>query len=94
MFAGVNPKLGTELKEIGYAEAMPFPLIYATANADADEITQLRNAIAEVSTSGTGKRLVGLLGYDGWVIVDEASTEPSGSAPAPALCTPIEGSAR
>ncbi|HET9062646.1 MAG TPA: PhnD/SsuA/transferrin family substrate-binding protein [Candidatus Binatia bacterium] len=94
MFAGVNPKLGTELKEIGYAEAMPFPLIYATANADADEITQLRNAIAEVSTSGTGKRLVGLLGYDGWVVVDEASTEPSGSEPVPALCTPIEESAR
>lgn len=93
MFAGVNPKLGTELKEIGYAEAMPFPLIYATANADAAEITQLRKAIAEVSTSGTGKRLVGLLGYDGWVVLDEASKEPNRSAPAPAACTPIDGGA-
>jgi hypothetical protein len=73
---------------------MPFPLIYATANADAAEIRQLQNAIAGVSTSGTGKRLVGLLGYDGWVVVDEANTEQNGSAPAPAACMPIEGSAR
>jgi ABC-type amino acid transport substrate-binding protein len=94
MFAGVNPKLGTELKEIGYAETMPFPLIYATADADPDEISRLRSAIAGVSTSGTGKRLVGLLGYDGWVIVDEASMAASRSAPVPPICGPIEGGAR
>jgi len=94
MFAGVNPKLGTELKEIGYAEAMPFPLIYATANADSTEIAQIRKAVAGVSTSGTGKRLVGLLGYDGWVVVEDSPAEQRRSAPAAAACMPVERGAR
>jgi len=94
MFAGVNPKLGTELTEIGYAETTAFPLIYATANADALEITRLQNAIARVSTSGTGKRLVGLLGYDGWVVIDEADREKGRTTAARALCMPDEEAAR
>jgi ABC-type amino acid transport substrate-binding protein len=94
MFAGVNPKLGTELKEIGYAETMPFPMIYATASADDAEIAQIRKAISGVSTSGTGKRLVGLLGYDGWVVVEGPMAQQRGSTTAPAVCTPVERSAR
>jgi len=93
MFAGVNPKLGSGLKEIGYAENMPFPLIYATANADTAEIAQLQKAIAGVSTSGTGKRLVGLLGYDGWVVVDEASVEQRPASIAGA-CKTVGGNVR
>jgi ABC-type amino acid transport substrate-binding protein len=94
MFANVNPKLGTTLTEIGYAETMPFPLIYSTANADADEIALLRKAIAGVSTTGTGKRLVGLLGYDGWVVVETPIAEQHRPATGPAACVLLEGKAR
>jgi len=93
MFASVNPKLGGGLKEIGYAENMPFPLIYATANADTTEIAQLQKAITGVSTSGTGKRLVGLLGYDGWVVVDEARAAQR-PTPIAGACKAAGGDAR
>lgn len=93
MFAGVNPKLGSGLKEIGYAENMPFPLIYATANADTTETAQLQKAIAGVSTSGTGKRLVGLLGYDGWVVVDKASAAQR-PTPIAGACKTVGGELR
>jgi len=94
MFASVNPKLGSTLKEIGYAETMPFPLIYATANADADEIASLRKAIAGVATSGTGKRLVGLLGYDGWVVLESPSAYAQRNDAAPVVCRQLEGELR
>jgi ABC-type amino acid transport substrate-binding protein len=75
IFAAANPKLGGELKEIGYAESMPFPMVYATASAKAEQIEKLRSAAMNVAASGTGKRLVGLLGYDGWVAVDSQAQD-------------------
>jgi hypothetical protein len=94
MFANVNPKLGGTLKEIGYAETTPFPLIYATASADPDEIAGIRKALAGVSAFGTGKRLVGLLGYDGWVVLEGSTTGSRGEQAAPAACAEPAGEVR
>lgn len=77
MFAAANPKLGSGLREIGYAQPMPFPMIYAGADTNADDVEKMRAAANNVSQSGTGKRLMALLGYDGWMLV-ESSEGPAG----------------
>jgi len=86
LLAGVSPKLGTDLKEIGYAESTPFPMIYATAYATDAEIDSVRSAVATVGNTGTGKRLIDLLGYDGWVSVDKAEADARRTKRAGAMC--------
>jgi len=86
LLAGVSPKLGTDLKELGYAESTPFPMIYATAYATDAQIESVRSAVATVATTGSGKRLIGLLGYDGWVAVDKAEVDARRTKRAGAMC--------
>ena len=86
LLAGVSPKLGTDLKEIGYAESTPFPMIYATAYASDAQIDSVRDAVATVAATGSGKRLIGLLGYDGWVSVDKAEADARRTKRAGAMC--------
>ncbi len=86
LLAGVNPKLGNDLKEIGYAESTPFPMIYATAHASDEQVDAVRTAVAAISTTGTGKRLIGLLGYDEWVLVDAAEAQARRTKPTASMC--------
>jgi ABC-type amino acid transport substrate-binding protein len=86
LLAGVSPKLGTDLKELGYAESTPFPMIYATAYASDAEIASVESAVATVATTGSGKRLIGLLGYDGWVAVDKTEADARRSKRAGEMC--------
>ena len=94
LLAGVSPKLGTDLKEIGYAESTPFPMIYATAYASDAQIENVRSAISTVASTGTGKRLIGLLGYDGWAPVEKTEADTRKTKRAVAMCESAMESAR
>jgi ABC-type amino acid transport substrate-binding protein len=88
LLAGVSPKLGTDLKEIGYAENTPFPMIYATAYATSEQADNVRNALSSVASTGTGKRFIGLLGYDEWVLVESAEADARRTKTAASMCGP------
>jgi len=75
MLAAVNPKLTQELHDLGYSEEIPFPRIYATDYASAEEIARFRDNISSVNTTGTGRRLTSLLGYDEWKLLDSIETK-------------------
>jgi ABC-type amino acid transport substrate-binding protein len=90
LFAVANPKLGGALREFGYTESMPFPMIYATAYATDDRIAQLKNVALSAAELGSGKRLVDLLGYDGWVAVERDEPAPKPDVRASAACASIE----
>ena len=86
LLAGVSPKLGNDLEEIGYAESTPFPMIYATAYATSEQVDDVRTAVSGVAGTGTGKRLIGLLGYDEWVLVDAAEGNARRTKPTASMC--------
>jgi ABC-type amino acid transport substrate-binding protein len=86
LLAGVSPKLGADLKEIGYSESTPFPMIYATAYATTEQIDDVRTAVSNVASTGSGKRLIGLLGYDEWVLVDAAEGSARRTKPTASMC--------
>jgi hypothetical protein len=88
LLAGVSPKLGTDLKEIGYAESTPFPMIYATPYATSEQADNVRSALSSVASTGTGKRLIALLGYDDWVLVDSAEADARRTKTATSMCGP------
>jgi ABC-type phosphate/phosphonate transport system substrate-binding protein len=81
--AKINPRLTDNLHELGYAETLPFPMVYATEFASPADIEKLRTVMHTVNETGTGKRLTALLGYDGWNPVDPADTQP---IPVPDRC--------
>ena len=94
LLAGVSPNLGTDLKELGYAEDTPFPMIYATAFATDDQVAGVRTAVSTVASSGSGKRLIGLLGYDGWVLVDAGEGVARRTKAAASMCGSSKGTVR
>jgi hypothetical protein len=94
LLAGVSPKLGTDLKEIGYAESTPFPMIYATAYATNEQAENVRNALSSVASIGTGKRFISLLGYDDWVLVGAAEAAKPRTKSMASMCKPSKESAK
>lgn len=81
MLTDVNPALTGSLHEIGYSVATPFPATYATEYADPEMIGRLRQALTNEAMKDSGRRLSGLLGYDGW-----RSDTSAGSMISPRSC--------
>lgn len=94
LFAAANPELGGELREIGYAESTPFPMIYATASANDADVDKMKHAALTAGEVGSGKRLVGLLGYDGWVAASQLDAGGDPAKRAAAGCTSLEERAK
>jgi ABC-type amino acid transport substrate-binding protein len=77
MLRRVNPNLTRQLHEIGYTEQIPYPRIYATEYASAEQSQRLVAAMLGATATPEGRRLTSILGYDRWQAAGDGTNAPA-----------------